>query len=129
MKVIPDRTWRTLHAFIKEHLADDTERIITDEWYPYLGIADHNTTRETVNHKAEEWVRGDVHTNTVERVWSLLERSVVGSFHHVSVKHLDAYLDELEWRFNNRENPYPFRDTLIKLLTSGNFEYKALTAP
>ena len=60
--------------------------------------------------------------------WSLLKRRIVGSFHHVSVKHLDAYLDELEWRFNNRENPYLFRDTLVKLLTSGNLEYKALTA-
>ena len=127
LKVVPDRTRRTLHAFIKEHIGDDAERIITDEWYPYLGIADHNTTHETVNHKAKERVRGDVHTNTVEGVWSLLKRSIVGSFHHVSVKHLDAYLDELEWRFNNRENPYLFRDTLVKLLTSGNLEYRVLT--
>lgn len=39
---------------------------------------------------------------------------------------LATYLDELEWRFNNRENPYLFRDTLIKLLASSNLEYKAL---
>ena len=127
LKVIPNRTRRTLHAFIKEHLDADTERIFTDDWRPYWGIADHNTVHETVNHTLDEWVRGDVHTNTVEGVWSLLKRSIIGSFHHVSVKHLDAYLDELEWRYNNRENPYLFRDTLIKLLTSGNLEYKALT--
>ena len=92
------------------------------------GIGDQDTRRETVNHRAEEWVRGDAHTQTVEGVWSLLKRSVVGSFHHVSVKHLDTYLNELEWRFNGRENPYLFRETLKTLLTSGNLEYKELTA-
>ena len=73
-------------------------------------------------------MRGPVHTNTMENVWSLLDRSIMGAFHHVSEKHLDRYLDELEWRFNNRENPYLFRDTLMKLLASGNLEYKELTA-
>ena len=45
-----------------------------------------------------------------------------------SLKHLDAYLNELEWRFNNRENPFLFRDTLRKLVSSDNIEYKVLTA-
>ena len=54
--------------------------------------------------------RGDVHTNTVEGIWSLFKRSVVGSYNKVSHKCLDSYLDELEWRFNNRDNPYLFRD-------------------
>ena len=84
-------------------------------------------SHETVNHRAEEWVRGDAHTQTVESVWSLLKRSIVGSYHKVSVKHLDAYLDELEWRFNNRDNPYLFRDTLKKLLTSESMPYARLT--
>ena len=118
----------TLHAIIHKHVAPDAPNIYTDEWAAYRGIGDADTTHETVNHSVEEWVRGDVHTNTVEGVWSLLKRSIVGSFHHVSVKHLDAYLDELEWRFNNRENPYLFRDTLIKLLNSPNIEYRTLTS-
>ncbi len=50
--------------------------------------------------------------------WSLFKRSVVGAFHHVSTKHLDAYFDEFEWRFNNRNNHFLFRDTLCKLLSS-----------
>lgn len=93
----------------------------------YKGIGDGNTAHETVNHKAEEWVRGDAHTNTVEGVWSLLKRSIVGSYHHVSVKHLDAYLNELEWRFNERSNAYLFRDTLIKLVSSNALPYQSLT--
>ncbi len=120
-------TKKVLHAFVKETTEPETERIMTDENPGYLGIADEDTTHETVNHHAEEWVRGDVHTNSVEGVWSLFKRSIVGSFHQVSAKHLDAYLDEFEWRFNNRDNPYLFRDTLIRLLKSPKMEYKQLT--
>lgn len=75
-----------------------------------------------------EWVKGDVHTNSVENIWSLLKRSIVGSYHQVSKKHLDAYLDELEWRFNNRDNPYLFRDTLLRLVKPENLQYKQLTS-
>jgi len=125
-QVVSARDRKALHAFIKTHTSPDTEAIYTDEWAPYRGIADHNTRHETVNHSAEEWVRGDVHTNTVENVWSLFKRSVIGSYHQLSAKHLDAYLDELEWRFNNRDNPYLFRDTLLKLIKAGNLTYQNL---
>ena len=124
-----DRTDRkTLHTFIKEHTAPDTEVIITDDWRAYRGIGDDDTKHEIVNHSAKEYVRGDIHTNGIENVWSLLKRSVTGTYHKLSIKHLDAYLDELEWRFNNRDNPYLFRDTLVKLLASSNVEYKELVA-
>ena len=126
LRVIDDRTRRTLHQFIRDHVDDRAERIITDEWAAYHGIGDHDTTHETVNHFAGEYVRGDVYTNSVENVWSLLKRSIIGSFHHVSEKHLDAYLDELEWRFNNRENAFLFRDTVKQLLTAEHVEYKKL---
>ncbi len=128
LKVTKDRTRKTLHAFINEYVDPSAQRIITDEWYPYRGIGDHDTVHETVNHFLKQWVRGDIHTNTVENVWSLLKRSIIGSFHHVSTKHLDAYLDELEWRFNNRQNPWLFRDTLLKLLESKNLPYQSLVA-
>ena len=54
------------------------------------------------------------------------EPSVVGSYHKLSEKHLDAYLNELEWRFNNRDNPHLFRDTLIKLSQSDTLTYEGL---
>ncbi|MBI2857567.1 MAG: IS1595 family transposase [Chloroflexi bacterium] len=128
MKVVNDTTRRTLHQFLSQHVKPDAQRIITDEWAAYKGIGDHDTIHETVNHHAGEYVRGDVHTNTVENVWSLLNRSIMGAYHHLSEKHLDAYLDELEWRYNNRQNPYLFRDTLMKLLHSEVLAYKELTA-
>jgi transposase-like protein len=128
LQVIDDRSREVLHNFIKKYTADNTEAIYTDDWPAYDGIADEDTRHETVNHSADEWVRGDVHTNYVENIWSLLKRSLVGSYHKVSKKHLDAYLDELEWRFNNRENPYLFRDTLLKLIKSENLKYKQLVS-
>ena len=128
LQVAEDRTRKTLHGFIAKATAPDTEAIMTDDWPAYDGIADHDTRHETVNHSLEEYVRGNVHTNTIENVWSLLKRSIIGSYHKVSLKHLDAYLDELEWRFNNRDNPSLFRDTLLKLLSSENLSYETLTS-
>lgn len=56
----------TIHDFIKRTVKDEAEAIYTDELKSYIGIADHNTRHETVNHSEEEWVVGDVHTNSVE---------------------------------------------------------------
>ena len=117
----------TLHGFVKETTHPDTKCIMTDEWPAYDGIADENTKHETINHGNDEWVRGDVHTNTAESAWSLFKRSIVGAYHQVSAKHLERYLDEFEFRFNNRNNPYLFRDTLLRLIASPNLEYKELT--
>ena len=122
----PDR--ETLRAFIAAKLADETTTIMTDDLPAYDGCGDANTKHEMVNHSKMEWVRGDVHTNTMEGVWSLFKRSIIGSYHQISVKHLDRYLDELEFRFNNRNNPYLFRDALLRLIASSNLEYKTLTA-
>ena len=119
---------KTLHGFIKSVVDDDAVAIYTDQWAAYRGIGDENTIHESVNHQIEEWVRGDVHTQGIESVWSLLKRSIVGSYHQLSAKHLDSYLDELEWRFNNRDNPYLFRDTLAALLSAESLEYKELIA-
>jgi transposase-like protein len=118
---------KSLHAFVQE-CAPNPSRIMTDEWTGYLGIGDHDTTHETVNHSAKEYVRGDVHTNSVESAFGLFKRALVGSFHRVSEKHLDRYLDEFEFRFNNRKNRYLFRDTLLRLTKGSALPYEKLTA-
>jgi transposase-like protein len=121
-------TQAELHAFIKAKIAGGAKAIFTDENSGYQGIADDDTLHITVDHGDKQWVRGVAHTNTLENVWSLFKRSILGSYHQVSVKHLDRYLDEFEFRFNNRHNPYLFRDTLLRLLASTNIEYKNLIA-
>ena len=119
---------RLVRAWIKENISPDAKRLMTDSHPAYFGIANGTTSHGSVDHKAKEYVRGDVHTNSIENAWSLFKRSIVGSYHKVSAKHLDAYLDEFEWRFNNRKNQFLFRDTVLKLIGSPNLEYKKLTA-
>ena len=122
------RNRKTLQTFIGSVVSDDAEAIYTDEWAGYEGIGDGNMRHETVNHSIEEWVRADVHTQGIEGVWSLFKRSIVGSYHQLSTKHLPAYLDEMAFRFNNRDNPYLFRDTLLKLIKAETMPYAELIA-
>jgi transposase-like protein len=116
-------------AFLNAMVADNAAAIYTDELKSYKKVGDADTMHASVNHKQDEWVRGDVHTNTVESAWSLLKRSIIGSYHRLSAKHLEAYLAEFEFRFNNRENEYLFRDTLTRLVTAENLSYARLISP
>jgi len=123
LRLVANTRRGNLAGFIKSTVDEDAS-IYTDELASYQGIAGED--HQTVEHSSEEWVRGDVHTNTVESAWSLLKRSVVGTYHQISIKHLPAYLDEMEWRFNQRENPYLFRDTLLVLLHGDALPYRVL---
>ena len=125
---IPNVKRDTLHSFIRRTVRDEAEAIYTDDLKSYIGIGDEDTRHETVNHSAEEWVIGDVHTNGIEGVWSLFKRSIVGTFHKMSAKHMDRYLEELEWRYNNRDNPHIFRDTLARIVDTDPLQYKELVA-
>ena len=125
---IPDVRKHTLHDFIERTVRDEAEAIYTDDLKSYIGIGDHDTRHETVSHRAEEWAIGDVHTNSIEGVWSLFKRSIVGSFHKMSAKHMDRYLEELEWRYNNRDNPNIFRDTLARIVNTDPLTYRELVA-
>jgi transposase-like protein len=122
----PYATRKAAAAFIAAHVADDAEAIYTDNASAYDLVGDEDTVHETVNHRDDEWVRGQIHTNTVESAWSLFDRAVMGSYHKLSVKHLPAYLDEFAFRFNNRENPYLFRDTILKLVEGDALPYEEL---
>jgi transposase-like protein len=123
-KTIPTVSKHILTSIVKKRV-DKKATVMTDELPAYKSLKD-SFKHKSVNHHAEEWVCGDVHTNGIENAWSLFKRSIVGSYHKISNKHLDAYLDEFEWRFNGRENPYLFRDTLIRLLNSPKMEFKEL---
>ncbi len=128
LRLAPDRTSRTIHEFLIAEVGDGAEAIFTDDFKSYRGVGDEDTRHETVNHSQDEWVRGDVHTNTAEGVWSLLKRSIIGSYHHLSVKHLPAYLDELEWRFNHRDDEHIFRETMRVLVSADPLTYEQLIA-
>ncbi len=123
----------TLAKYIRENISTDAvDVVMTDELpaYPKAMIAAnvHGSKHKTIRHKSKIYVDGDIHTNTVESAFSLLKRGIIGSWHRVSAKHLEAYLNEMCFRFNNRKNPFLFRDTLKKMLESENLEFKQLTA-
>ena len=83
--------------------ADRTCRLITDDYYAYRQVGRAFAGHEVVKHSAGEYARGDVHSNTIEGVWSLIRRGVMGTFHSVSRKHLPNYLNEFEFRWNTRK--------------------------
>src|SRR5947209_15802477 len=128
LRVAPNERRETMRGFVKDVVDDDAEAIYTDQEPAYGDLNDWNTRHERVNHGDEEWVRGLIHTNTVESVWSLFDRAVIGSYHKLSVKHLPAYLDEFAFRFNNRNNPYLFRDTILRLIETDGLTYARLPA-
>ncbi len=125
---VPNVKRATLHDFIHRTVKDEAEAIYTDELKSYLGIGDENTRHEIVNHSEEIWVVGDVHTNGIENAWSLFKRSIIGAFHKMSEKHMDRYLEEFEWRFNNRKNPHIFMDTLRRIVQTDPMTYRELVA-
>jgi len=124
----------TLAKYIRENISQDVEVIVTDEHpaYPKAMIKSgiHGSKHETVNHGAKEYVRfgTDIHTNTVESAFSLLKRGIVGSWHKISAKHLQAYLDEMTFRFDRRKRPDLFVDTLRHMVTADPLTFEHLTA-
>jgi orotate phosphoribosyltransferase-like protein len=122
----------TLAKFIKENVSTDVDVIVTDEYtgYPKAMIESGilGGKHETIKHKDRVYVRGDVHTNTVESAFSLLKRGIMGTWHKISAKHLTAYLDEMSFRFNRRKNSNLFLDTLRHMVTAPVLTFEKLTA-
>ena len=102
-RVVPDITASTLKAAIRAHV-DPSARIMTDENRAYRGLeTEFAGGHETVNHSAGEYARGDATTNTVEGFFGLFKRGVTGSFHHISEKHMNRYLNEFSFRWDLRK--------------------------
>jgi transposase-like protein len=116
-----------VQAFIDTAVSERATNIYTDSSTAYNKMRATDPRHDDVDHSSEEWVRGEVHTQGIENAWSLLKRSLVGSYHKLSAKHLSAYLDEFTFRFNGRENPYLFRDTLLRLIGEEPLTYEELT--
>jgi len=75
---------------------------MTDEAAHFKPIGKEFAEHGVVNHKAEEWVRGDVYTNTAENYFSVFKRGMKGVYQHCSEKHLHRYLAEFDFRYNKR---------------------------
>lgn len=95
-------TTATLGAAVREHV-DTSARLMTDEWKAYVKVGKEMADHQTVAHSYDEYVRGDVYTNTVEGFFSILKRGVDGTYHHISKVHLHRYLNEFDFRYNRRD--------------------------
>lgn len=89
-----------LLAFIRKNMDITETLLVTDEYTGYNKMND-KIAHYSVNH-SREYVKGDIHTNTIESFWAILKRGIIGQFHKVSKKHLQKYLNEFEYRYNRR---------------------------
>lgn len=76
--------------------------MMTDEARLYVNMGKEFASHGTVEHSAHEYVRGEVHTNTVEGYYSIFKRGMKGTYQHCAEKHLHRYLSEFDFRYNNR---------------------------
>ena len=100
-QVVPNVQMATLQPILRSHVEAGSQ-VFTDKWVSYNGL-DADYIHQVINH-AEEYVRGNVHTNGIENFWSLLKRTIKGTYVSVEPFHLFRYLDEQSFRFNTRKS-------------------------
>lgn len=122
------RTFKTKRVTAKnlsEKIRENVDReatIMTDEFLAYRNLG-KEFTHYTVRHGAGEYVNGNAHTNTAEGFFSILKRGINGVYHHVSEQHLDRYLAEFGFRYDNRK----VDDAVRVSIALGQIEGKRLT--
>ena len=100
--MVNDTNSDTLYNIVKSNM-DANVTLITDTYRSYNGlgtVCNHITVKHTENNNKTE---GDKHTNNIEGFWSLFKRSLVGTYHYMSPKHLQRYMDETSYRYNTRK--------------------------
>lgn len=123
-KIVDKVNIETVHPLILKAVKDSAN-VYTDEWMGYKSlqrIYDHSF----VKHNAHEYVNGRVHTNTIEGFWSLLKRGIFGIYHFTSKKHLQKYVDEFAFRYNQRHQSTQVRFNEMLSNTENRLTYKEL---
>lgn len=90
-----------LKEIVKSSVKTDSA-IITDEYKAYHGLSASFKSHDTISHSSKEWVRGSVHTNTVEGFFSIFKRGMQGVYQHCGKQHLHRYLAEFDFRYSHR---------------------------
>ncbi len=97
---VPEVSGKNLRSIVRQHVAEGTT-IYSDENHT-TRISSRGYRNDSVNHQKGEYVRDEVHSNTVESYFAVLKRGIVGTYHHVSEQHLNRYLAEFSFRHSNR---------------------------
>jgi len=117
----------TLTGFIRETVSPAADLVVTDQWVGYKHLG-KEYPHAVINHAQGEYVDGDgnIHTQTIESVWALLKRQIIGVHHWVSPKHLQQYVAEMTWRMNRREMSADERVNALFSAVEGRLTYQAL---
>ncbi len=113
-----------------ERTAKSGSVLCTDDHGAYRDLDSAKYYHDFVNHSAKEYVKGFVHTNGIESVWAVLKRSITGTYHHVSFKHLHRYVNEVTFRLNDGSVDNYLMDritSLCQLSLGARLSYAALT--
>ena len=114
LKHIPNTGKWTLIQQVREHISPKAF-VMTDELAAYKRLYEFGyNNHQSVTHSSGEYVRGNVHNNNIENIWSHLKRGIYGVYRVVSKKYLQAYVDEYAFRYNNRNNQEKMFETLLK---------------
>jgi len=111
-KVVTNTKSSTIKPFVKENIKL-TAQVKTDEYKAYSPLKKLGYSHATVDHGRKEYVRGNTHTNTLEGFWSQLKRSINGTYHFVSPKYLQTYVNEFAFRYNRRNQINPLFSSLV----------------
>ncbi len=98
---VKDARLKTIYPIISDKV-DFGSKIYTDEWVSYKFLK-NDYEHGFVNHAANEYINGEIHTQNIDNFWSLLKRGIFGIYHHVSPEHLHRYVNEFTYRYNNRK--------------------------
>jgi transposase-like protein len=121
---VKEITSMTLRDHLMRHVEKNT-RLMTDEAGMYTQVGKEFSSHETVNHSQYEYARGDVTTNSIEGYFSILKRGLIGTFHHVGEQHLFRYMNEFDFRYNQRKVTDVERaDTALKGIGGKRLMYK-----
>ena len=127
---VPSVDAKNLMQFIHSHVTFGTT-VYTDGAGVYERELPGRYDHDKVIHSRQEYVKGDVHTNGIESTWSLLKRAVYGTWHHVSVKHLARYVNEVSFRLNEGRCQVDTMDRMVSLfyaMGGRKLRYKDLVA-
>ncbi len=111
--VVPSTQRPTLLPHVKDNVKPGTV-VYTDDAKVYRSLPLHGFDHRRINHSANVYVSGDVHTQTIEGFWSLVKRGIWGVHHSVSRQHLQMYLNEYVWRFNCRNGEKMFFSLILR---------------
>lgn len=115
---------QTLRPILIQQIAERAH-LMTDEHGAYEKLGHHFAKHSTVNHRAGEYSRGNVTTNTVESSFALLKRGLIGTFHHIGEQHIQRYAHEFDFRWNHRKTTDAERsDSALKNIQGKRLTYR-----